>query len=418
MDTNKGYFIKITNSLFYTTNEGEQSILEDCDYNPKTLSVLDYLYTNTNRKGISYFTLEDIIKSSGFEFNSKKTKQIKAWKDILVIFQERGLITSSIDMSKIKSTNMYYCNINIDLSEKFSILYESEKDIILNQSFESVDKTKLLIHYCYLKSRMYKRNVSFNQGKAEVCFPSFVLIEKETKLNQGVIKKYNDILVSLNLIRIDNAGRFYNATDRKKTAFESANTYVLYKNGWQQELEKGIKEYKNLGQMDGKVFIGNREYTSNNKSLNGKKGRLQRLINDGQATEKHLEEMEEIIRLQEENSGSVFNKISSIFNEKNNEGKLLSVVLEDLGDRYAFKYSEIEDSLDLLDKNNNLLIDYDYYKWVMLNYCEDKHDYYYNCVQNQIEENSIIDFTKSEDVIINNNILDYDYNLQNVDAIF
>ena len=40
----------------------------------------------------------------------------------------------------------------------------------------------------------------------------------------------------------------------------------------------------------------------------------------------------------------------------------------------------MENSLGLIGDDDDLIIDYDYYKWVMMNYDKQEHIYYLNCV--------------------------------------
>jgi K(+)-stimulated pyrophosphate-energized sodium pump len=76
-------------------------------------------------------------------------------------------------------------------------------------------------------------------------------------------------------------------TDKNKRLYESNNTYVLYKDGWEQELKRSIKAYKKL--YDDRTFIDSREYKNNNKSDNGFIARVNYLQSIGKASEKQLE---------------------------------------------------------------------------------------------------------------------------------
>jgi hypothetical protein len=77
----------------------------------------------------------------------------------------------------------------------------------------------------------------------------------------------------------------------------------------------------------------------------------------------------------------------------NNHGNLLSAVFDDLGRGREYEYyKELEYDLELVDEDGNLQVDWDYYKWVIVNYTEEKHDYYANCVLKKIDKEPLEDF--------------------------
>lgn len=56
-------------------------------------------------------------------------------------------------------------------------------------------------------------------------------------------------------------------------------------------------------------------------------------------------------------------------------------------DFVANKYLDLEFKLGLIkqdDDNIQLQVDREFYKWVMINYKEDEHEYYLNCVAKKI----------------------------------
>jgi hypothetical protein len=60
------YYSVISNNLFYV--EDNQGLIKSFN-NDKLLLVCDYLYTNTNRQGISIFSLSDIVSTYNFKDN-------------------------------------------------------------------------------------------------------------------------------------------------------------------------------------------------------------------------------------------------------------------------------------------------------------------------------------------------------------
>lgn len=302
------YFVKLPRELFYNVNDFER-LIKVVNYDHKIILIMDYLYTNTNRKGITILELEDLIKSCGFKPDNHKGKINDKFRFILSRLQELHIINANLELNNLKKGVIVKCSLDMfqknDKGEdnNFIILYEKEKNKILNYDKENIDNVKLLFYYCYLKARMYKRSneegKSTNKygGRAEICFPSYKTISKDTELCDDVILKYNDILTNINLIRIMNAGLYYLREDKNKVIRESPNFYTLYTEEdsgkidekqtlWYTNLKEGIKLYKKNNKD--KVFKNNREYLDNNRSINGFIARIRQLEKEGKATKIQL----------------------------------------------------------------------------------------------------------------------------------
>ena len=390
-------YSKISNYLFYGFNNNKDDSIYNHIDNDKVLLILDYLYINKNIQDISLFGLEDMITFCGYYIHAGKGKSIDQFKKILIKLNELQIIKLS-DLN-IKPKQFYKCNFIIDLSDKFFILFVDEKDKILSfksDDEDNVDPHKLLLYYCYLKSRMYNRpndsDLNRDGGKAECCFPSYDTIQNNIGLNQGIIKKYNDILISLNLIRVGNAGLYYYSADTKKKPYESPNTYVLFKDGWEHELNEAIKQFKKLS--EDKVFINTRDYKNNDKHDNGFIARIQHLQKEGKAKQSDIDRMNELIELKNiDTDDEIKFKIKALLENPKYKNMLLSDIYHQQSNAKLFeKYSDIEDRLDIF-ANGEMLIDWDYYQWLMMNYSDVKHDYYCNCVKAKTKDktNQLVD---------------------------
>lgn len=376
------YFSKLPNRLFLTDNDNKSllKIIQD----DKVLLVLYYLYTNTNRKNKSFFTLEHMILSCGYKLNRNKGKTDSQFKQIIIKLQELKILSSNINMNNISIKQYVECILDIDLSKNFIQLYEWEKDKIYTYNKTNVDNLKLLIYYCYLKARMYKRANNQELHKdtemAESCYPTYKTISNDLGITDETIHKYNQILVDLDLIRYKNAGKYYYIADDTKTIKETPNFYVLCKQGWEEELEASIKHYKKE-HRDTMVFTS-RPYKNNNRHTNGFIGRIEYLESIGKATDKQTKKKNRLIEQRKiQNTDSRAFLIGGLFNKYN--GMLLSKIYKEKGQvNNAEREYNLELSLELIDKNDRLLIDYEYYKWIMMNYKEKEHEYYYNCVKN------------------------------------
>lgn len=385
-------FTKLPNILFYSTDLDEVSILEDNNYNSKTLYILDYLYMNTNRRGIVNFYLKDMITECGFKCNPKKGESNDQFKEILSNLESEGYIEFSFDFLEVKPNDKISCTLEINLDGQFVILEDSEKARVLNQTVDKADNMKLLVYYCYLKCRMFKKSkkdeFDVYGGRAETCYPSYDIIHQDIGITDETITKYNKILVALDLIRIASAGLWYFMDDPNKSLKESCNIYTLFvsETKAQIDLNKGIRYWTGLDKNTNKIFTGSKEYKNNNRQLNGELGSIVKKIYKGTATDADIARKSEIEASTKPNEGKY--QISALLEA--HEGELLSNIYEHISLKNMEKYSKLERSLGLVDTDGNRLVDYSYYNWVMSNYEEDKHEYYVNCVAKKKKDEAFV----------------------------
>lgn len=395
------YYVKLPNLLFFTYTDVEQSILQLIKDN-KVFLLIDYLYTNTNRKNISSCTIEDIVTTYGYKLNTRKGKICDKIKDILVKLKELKLIDSDLDFNKITYNQLVKCQLNIfpksdsDKDYHFVLLTDTERNKIVNQNYK--DNLKILIYYCYLKARMFKRarndDIEANGGRAEVTFLSYKTISGDLGLSDKTIKKYNDLLVDIDLIRIGNAGLWYYADDKNKTVKESPNFYTLFKDGWELQLKEAIKFYKSKTENLNKIFDENRNYKNNNRKLNGKLGAIIKKERNGTATVDDVKLKNEIIEFTNVNAEQKY-KIKALLVGNPDEPTLSAIYFANGKDRLAEEYEALEHELGLVDKNDNLTVSRDYYQWVVMNYTKEQHDFYVNCVKKYKRENGIENDSKT-----------------------
>jgi len=215
------------------------------------------------------------------------------------------------------------------------------------------------------------------------------------------VKKYIDILIELNLIRVGNAGVYYYKNDKHKKPWESRNTYVLYDvdGRWEDELAESIKIYK--GMYKDRTFIKN--YKNNDKSENGYISRINQLEKQSKATPYQLKKRDRLLEKKQkqklDDEDVLKFQIKSLFENPDYKGSYLPDIYENLGRmNLKEKYDDIENKLGVWSMDGYPLIDYGYYMWLMINYNENQHDYYYNCVQKRIKDNLY-----SKKVLVNSN---------------
>jgi len=387
MTTNKeNLWSKIPNRFFYSIKEGTDSILKQTKFKDKTLLILDYLYMQMNRRKIIKFTLENMIIECGFICSTKKGETNSQFKEILSILHKTKVIEYEGDFEKVSPKELIICSLTIDLSNRYTELYDSEKEKIHNQEIEKVDNLKLLTYYCYLKCRMYKRpkgdELVKSGGRAEIAYPTFKLINKDLGLTDDTIDKYNKILVALDMIRYKSAGTWYYKTDINKIVRESVNFYTLFtdEENAQHNLKEGIKFFKNMERNSDKVFTGKKDYKNNNKVLNGELGSIIKKEKKGTATAEDIIRKNQIIfsiTANEEQHG-----IQALLDS--NPDTLLSDIYSSFNsEEKAEKYYKLEEDLGLLDTGKEFGVDFKYYKWIMMNYDKDEHDKFVHCVNNK-----------------------------------
>ncbi|MFR1377661.1 MAG: helix-turn-helix domain-containing protein [Clostridium neonatale] len=294
-------FTMLPNQLFYGADEKESYYKQHKDY--KLLCVMDYLYINTNRKGISMFTLENMIIESGFKVDVHKGKSIDQFKEILKFLQFNKLIDIETNIDDLKKNDFRTCTYKGIEKNKdgnnicFTMLKNEDKEKILSYKESKIDNLKLLFYFSYLNSRMYKRSLDGNiecvGGHAEVCFPSYKTISDDIGFTDDTIKQYNNILVDLGLIKIGNIGLYYNVNDKNKIVKESPNFYALVNGKQDSELEYAMQMY--IDKHQDFHFIKSREYKNNNRKVNGYIARINQLEREGKATIKQIEKKNSLI---------------------------------------------------------------------------------------------------------------------------
>ena len=369
-------FSKIPNTLFYTKKDSvEKSILSYTNNNHRTFYILDFIYMNKNMRNITNFHLKDMIIDCGFTYSTKKDASSDQFKEILSILQNKNIIKSDTNFKDDKLNGKISCTLEIDLDNQFFLLYDSEKNKILNQTLDKTNNMKLLMYYCYLKCRMYKRpkgdELVKSGGRSEVCWVSFETITNETGFTDETIDKYNNVLIELDMIRKDSAGLWYYKDDPNKSLKESCNFYTLFVDEETaiNDLKEGIKFYKKMDINSNKVFA-KKYYKNNNRKLNGELGSIIKKENLGTVTAEDIVRKGEILASTKPDEEKY--KIMSILDA--NEGELLSNIFEGKNIDISEKYYDLEDSLGLMDGENLADgIKYEDYKWVMINYKENEH---------------------------------------------
>lgn len=143
-------YLNINNKVVWNT-KGDSMVTT---YGDKVLQIILYLEENRNTRGISIFTLEDMIISIGYKPNKNKGKINDKVKKILANLQNDGLLISDYDLGTIKPSELVKARLLINEVEEgyFPIEYKVI-DTIYN-SETKCDKATLLKVICYISARV------------------------------------------------------------------------------------------------------------------------------------------------------------------------------------------------------------------------------------------------------------------------
>ncbi|GAA0075973.1 hypothetical protein UT300005_03510 [Clostridium sp. CTA-5] len=308
-------YSKITNQLFYiregkSSNE-KNSILNNVG-DDKVILVLHKLYLLTNFEKKALITLDYIIEKCGYSVNQRTRK---SFRDILLQLRYYGWINFEGEDGDIKSGQM----IEIDTEAlfyttetDFTSLTQNEVKTIMDNELNSKTRIALIKLYLYLKARTYKRSfeenklekgleewkyeefAGWNDYRSQSTYQSYELINRFTNISQSNIKQLIEKLQELGLITYASAGKKY-LKGKPSTITECENVYVInnLQESIKRELKIGLKQYCYKAREQG-YSITNREYTNNDRKINGRIGGLTNKLKKGTISAEQLHELNEL----------------------------------------------------------------------------------------------------------------------------
>ena len=361
-------FTKIPNIVLYTYGNKDKSVLEEMNYNCKTVLIIDYLYTIIDLDGISRFSLEDMIISCGYKTDTAKGGTNERFKSIMVGLIKLGYISCEADFNKVKIKDLIKCKLKFDISSNFSIMYKSVKEKIY--SVQGVDKAQLFTYYCYINARIHRRGVGDSKisGEYEYTYFGFESVYNYLKITDKALVKYNDILVELDLIRYKNFGATYHKDAKYKTTRLVPNFYTLFEGCEERakrNLNEGFKLYKYKDENDGKKYT-DKPLESDNRVIGGKKGSLVKKEMNGTITDDEMAELIHINDILGDTLG-IKSTINDAISEIEDLDDIMSIseyfTHEDI--KKGERYKNIEYEIGLVDESGNLCVDFSVYKDIM-----------------------------------------------------
>lgn len=247
-------YIKLSNNLIW----GEGNYIMEYK-NDNVVGVITYLNECKDLRGVSRFTLEDLIINIGLTVNSDKGKTNDQIKKLLGKLQKAGVIECNKDLNKIRPQEFIKCKIAdiIPKNEKgcdckFFPLYFKDIDVIMDNK-TTCKKATLLKVFCYMSARM-SRNSSddnerikatndFTEKKVESAHFSMEDAIKDLVMTKETFNNAVKELKELGLIDYGTIGVVY----KDGKAQNAENVYVLDSYWLDKALECSKKHYRAEG---------------------------------------------------------------------------------------------------------------------------------------------------------------------------
>lgn len=287
-------FIMLPNSLVWSYETKDKTMINILG--DKVPYIISYLVVERNRISISRFTLKDIIESCGLKCKNGTNGTVDKFKELLSILQAYKYIECDTDLSKIKPNDFIKCKVLLDFNTKEVIIKEDGETITENkkkdffkidvyeyyrllENTSKLDTCTLINIYFYIVARL-----RHEENKPAVCYMSYDNILKDLNISKNTLNKYLTYLKDNKFIYYDNIG----TVEKGNKKLTANNVYSLNESDLILGLEESKSYYKDLG-----YTILNNNKKSVVMTINGLKGRIKQLKDQGKDTSKMQEKLQE-----------------------------------------------------------------------------------------------------------------------------
>lgn len=287
-------FIMLPNNLVWSHKDKDKTMYNI--FGDKVPYIISYLVAERNRISISRFTLKDLIESCGLKCKNGKNGTIDIFKDLLSTLQIYEYIKCDTDLSIIKPNDFIKCKVLLDFKTKEVTVQEDEEIIIENkfteffkidineyyrliESNSKLDTCTLVNIYFYIVARL-----RHEENKPTVCYMSYYDILKDLNISKNTLTKYLNYLKDNEFIYFDRIGNVEN----NGKIIHTRNVYSLD----EYNLKLGLEESKTYYKIEGYTILGNNT-KSVTMTINGLKGRIKQLKDQGKDTSKMQEKLQE-----------------------------------------------------------------------------------------------------------------------------
>lgn len=287
-------FIMLPNNLIWNYKTKEESMYNM--FGDKVPYIISYLVSIRDRRSISRFSIRDIIESCNYKVDSHKGKSVDKFKELLSTLQTFNYIESNIDFSKIKANDFIKCKVLLDFKTKEVTFKDNNETITENRKTEffkidideyyrlientsKLDTCTLVNIYFYIVARL-----RHEENKPTVCYMSNKEILNDLNISKNTLTKYLSYLKDDEFIYFDRVGNIEN----NGKIINTRNVYALDKDN----LKLGLEESKVYYTLQGYTILGNNT-KSTVMTINGLKGRIKQLKDQGKDTSKMEEKLQE-----------------------------------------------------------------------------------------------------------------------------
>ena len=286
-------FIMLPNNLVWSYEDKDKTMY--IKFGDKVPYVLSFLVSIRDRRSISRFTLKYLIENSGNKIDRHKGKNLDKFKELLSLLQTYKYIECDTDLSKVKENDFIVCKVLLDFKTKEVTTKEDNMIITENkyteffkidineyyrliESNSKLDTCTLINIYFYIVARLRHED-----NKSIVCYMSNQEILNDLNISKNTLNKYLSYLKDNEFIYFDRIG---NVENNGKT-IHTRNVYALDKDN----LKLGLEESKVYYTLQGYTILGNNT-KSVTMTINGLKGRIKQLKDQGKDTSKMEEKLQ------------------------------------------------------------------------------------------------------------------------------
>ena len=287
-------FIMLPNNLIWSYENKDKTMYNI--FGDKLTYVLSFLVSIRDRRSISRFTLKYLIESCNYKVDRHKGKNLDKFKELLSLLQTYKYIECDTDLSKVKENDFIVCKVLLDFKTKEVTFKDNNETITENRKTEffkidideyyrlientsKLDTCTLVNIYFYIVARL-----RHEENKPTVCYMSNKEILNDLNISKNTLTKYLSYLKDDEFIYFDRVGNIEN----NGKIINTRNVYALDKDN----LKLGLEESKVYYTLQGYTILGNNT-KSTVMTINGLKGRIKQLKDQGKDTSKMEEKLQE-----------------------------------------------------------------------------------------------------------------------------
>lgn len=283
------------------TNKGSMLDLTKDD---KIIKVTYELLVGTNFREICKTSTNDLIEMCKYPINKYNQK---TFRELLLLLHDKSYI--EIDKNDFSPKDIIAIDTeNLLVNTGFTTITQVEMDMIDNITSDNRERNTLLKCYFFIKCMVHKREDNTQRGLYALNLGEQV---QTIAMDYGYINKFtniSDITKCIKILRehglIDYDNFLVYPVGQPELRKDASNVYVVCEreNNFDMELVKeelkaGINQYKDQMQKDGWVVCKEKEYKNNDKKVNGTKGKVKQMKNQGKDTKKLENKIEQVGKL-------------------------------------------------------------------------------------------------------------------------